>query len=121
MTAIVDDGRLTARLHYPGVSVLAPVLRAQLVQESDGLLIEGEVQPTQLVGLVMWLVVAVVLVGAAVSAVAAGNVWAMGLTAAMVSGLAAVTPGLWRAANRHQQDAVERLEAALRARFAVDE
>ncbi len=121
LTATVEDGRLTARLHQPGISLLTPVLRARLVQEDHGIVIKGEMLPTQLIALLLWLVAAIVLAGAAVQAVAAGNAWAMGLAAAMVTAFAAATPGLWRTACRHQQQSIERLEAAILARFAVDD
>lgn len=119
--ATVEDNRMTARLDYPGISLMAPVLHARLMQEDQGTLVRGEIMPTRLIGLVLWLVVAIVLVAAAARSVAAGNAWALVMVAAMISAFAAVTPGLRRAASRHQQEAVDQLEAALRARFAVDD
>lgn len=118
---VVEDERLTARLHQPGIAFMAPVLRARLVQEDRGARVEGEIMRTELVGLLVWLVVVSVLVGAGAQAVAAGNTGAVVLVTVMVAGLAAVTPCLRRAASRHQREAAEQLEAALLARFAIDD
>lgn len=120
LVAMVTDGDwLKAQIAYPRSNRAGPVLEARLSTDDRGVLVEGELSRIDVVNLTIWVVIwAAIAVAVAVSA-RSGPALLVGLV--FVAGFGAATPSLWRQTSRSQRDEVERLQAALLARFAVDD
>lgn len=121
VATVAEGDRIEARLTYgPRSRRPAPVLRARLLPDDRGVLVQGHVDRTDLVNLAMWVLFLAVML-AIVLTQAGGSGTALLFGFLLVGGFTAVTPILWGQVSGNQRRAVGDLEAALLERFAVDD
>ncbi len=120
LVAMVTDGdQLKAQIAHPRSNRTGPTLKARLSTDDRGVLVEGHLPRIDVVNLTVWLVIWVAIAVTVVVTARSGLALLIGLV--FVAGFGAATPSLWRQNSRHQRDEVERLQAALLDRFAVDD
>lgn len=120
LVAMVTDGdQLRAQVAYPQSNRTGPTLKARLSTDDRGVLVEGLLPRIDVVNLTIWIVVWAALTLAVVVSARSGVALLIGLV--FVAGFGSVTPRLWRQNSRTQRDEVDRLQAALLERFAVDD
>lgn len=117
VATVTDDDHLRAQVVHRRRNQFGPVLRARLLPDDRGVLIQGHLSRPDLVNRSIWV---------GFLAVIAGVVLSQGRGVGLVGGLvfvlgfAAVSPSLWKDTARSQREHTEKLQAALLTRFAVD-
>ncbi|MEZ5412078.1 MAG: hypothetical protein R2761_28845 [Acidimicrobiales bacterium] len=114
------DNRLMAQIVDPRSNRSGPALSASVEPDDRGLLLRGRIKRVDIRNAAAWAGAwAIMLVTVLIRSRGDIPVLLGGL--AIVAGLGALTPNVWRRASRKQREETEKLRAALLARFAVDD
>lgn len=117
VATVSDDDHLRAQIAYPGSSRVGPALRAQLLTDDRGVLIQGHLSRPDLVNWTIWVGFLAVI---AVVVFTQGRGVGLVVGLVLVLGFAALSPSLWKHTGRNQREEMATLQAALLTRFAVD-
>jgi len=120
VTVMTHDDRLMAQIVYPRSNRSGPALRASIVPDDRGLLLQGHIKRFDVRNAAFW-VGAWVIVLVIVLTRSRGDIPVLLGGLAVVAGLGALTPNVWRHVSRNQREEAEKLRAALLDRFAVDD